>query len=356
MDENKEALTPADTDTTDTEVNEAVQTAQDVTEEAAAEIAETGTEITADAAAEATEATAEDAFSVTEEKPEKKKMILNRAIFISLIIVIIGLIAALTVKYFFNTSLVGTDLFGNKTDTTWHYSQQIPYTDTEATGDEPSVKTADVDVFYEFGGDGKLTVKSGTITSEGTYTLRYVDNDDVTDVENADELLGKPIVELDVYDPVMGSTISGAFTYTVEGNVFSGKTLRIASLYSPDAYLDLDEKAFEETVLTHEDEFTPVEGLTGSWSYKSESGVHTYTFNSDGTMAIDILEPQYGYHIRQTGIYYCTDNTIDVTVFLCIKQDTTLNYTLRDGKFVLISDVPGMDGKPTEIEFERADQ
>lgn len=291
--------------------------------------------------------------TVTDNKAAKKQMILQRTIFGSMILVIIALAVALVLKYFFNTSLVNTDTFGNKTNTTWHYTQDIPYTDVTATGDEAVLKTTAVDAYYEFTGDGKVIVKSGTVESEGEYTLRYVNEDDISGVENGEELLGKPIVDIDVYDPVLGTNIAGLFTYDVSGNAFSGKNMRLASLYAENMYLDFDDKAFEETVLKHEDKFTPNKDLVGSWNYQNESGNQTYTFREDGTVSVEIIQPQYGYHFKENGIYYCDDSKIDLTLFLCIEQNSTINYTLRDGKFIYISNILDANGKPIEIEFTK---
>ena len=338
MDENKEVFT------SEQEIENTVMTDADTTNTMDSNVSEESQEAVASAPI------SDD--NVANSKEAKNKYILHRAIFVSIIIVIATLAAALIVKYFFNTALINTDAFGNKTNTTWHYSQEIPYSDVTATGDEPMIKMTEVDVYYEFTGDGKLIVKSGTIETVGEYTLRYVDKDDISDIENGEKLLGKPVVDIDVYDPVIGS-FAGIFTYDVSGNIFTGKDMKLIYLYDDNMSLNFDDKAYEETVLKHEDEFTPNKDLVGSWEYKNESVTQTFTFREDGTVLVDIVQPQYNYHIKENGIYYCDDSEIDITYFLCIEQNLSIKYALRDGKFIYISDILDINGNPTEIEFTK---
>lgn len=307
MDENNEKLTPApeqtDAEEQVTQViddaaadaeeykQEAENAAEAVTEEPAEDAAEPAEE-----AAEAVEGAAEDAAEGAQQAldqmpqtdgeisddlrqlqgaaenyaPKKKKSKLMAPIIVSIVIVAIAAAAALVLKVFFNNGIEGS----------WYYEREVQTGYAASTNDEPP--TMKLGYYFIFEGNGKMTVKSGTVSGSGTYTFR------TGSVEG--EPIGKPVVDLNYIDPLYRSPVSTSMAVEVTGNIFTGKTMKLSTFKDASQSVTFTQKNYEKPELKREGEFVADKSLEGKWingeaSYNI-SYTTTYDIKSDGTMSV----------------------------------------------------------------------
>lgn len=284
------------------------------TDNTAAEATAEETAVPADAAAkDAAEAAAEEAPAPA---PKKKKT-LQTTILISIIIVVCVLLAAVVCRLFFWKGVVNTNLLGAKTTTTWHYRP-----DTAQLG--ASVDEAMVpDYYFNFQPDGTITVNIGTLSFQGDYTLRNLEEGEGT------AKAGTPVLEI-----AGTGQIDGTFLYDREGNLFSGNTLKLTSLANSEANVTLDAKDYTPVTLEPSADFAADDTLTGNWSYKNEKLTQNFTFNSNGTYELKTVSG--GVIEKQTGIYTAKDGTLTLTYKYPNEQSQTLKYTVKDDKLSLI--------------------
>lgn len=322
MDENKEKLTPApeqdaaqepetsvtDETTTETEaynqeVQEAAQAAEDAAEDAAEEAAGEAVEDASEKTAEAAEASiaeaGEELNAAAETElpaeaeasefgdgisddlrelqdaadnimPPKKKRTLMAPIIVSLCIVLVAVAAVLIIKVFFNNGIEGS----------WYYEREIQTEYTTSTTDEPP--TEKVGYYFIFEGNGKLTVKSGTISGSGSYTYR------TGSVEG--EPIGKPVVDISYVDPLYRTPVEASMAVEVSGNIFSGKTLKLSSFENAESSVTFTSKNYEMPELKLDNDFVADKELEGKWVIgQSSYGVYysmVYDIRSDGTMTV----------------------------------------------------------------------
>ncbi len=319
MDENNEKLTaaPEQTDaeeqvtqvienaTADTEEynQEAEDTAGSVTEDAAqsAEEAKEAVEEASDAATEAFEETVpaegaegpDRAFGTDSEisddliqmqnaaenyAPVKKKRKLMGPIIISIVIVAVAAVAALVLKVFFNTGIEGS----------WYYEREVQTGYAESTNDEPP--TMKLGYYFIFEGNGKMTVKSGTVSGSGTYTYR------TGSVEG--EPIGKPVVDINYIDPLYRTPVNTSMAVEVTGNIFTGKTLKLSAFENASQAVTLTQKNYEKPELKREGDFVADKELEGKWvngeASFNISYTTTYDIKSDGTMSVSSTQTVNG--------------------------------------------------------------
>lgn len=318
MDDNKENLTPE---------NEAEEVSAEVNTESAAK-AEAAPEAAEEKAPEVFEATeTEKAFEPDEEPEEsapKSKKILQRTIAISAGVVICAVLVAIVCRLFLFHGVVDTDLFGNNTETCWHYAAQMQPQQTAATSDEPEV----ADYYFIFEPDGTLKIEIGTFDYYGEYSIRLLTDEDVKEMENGKDNIGKSV--LDIKNT---NSIDGIYYYDVAGNVFTGKTMTITGVYNEEVKLDFDNKAYKPAEATREGEFKKDDAVIGSWTNKNEVASQTLTFKEDGTYSINTNSV----NSRQTerGVYSCENGKLKLTSYYNSPQSQEFKYKVEKDKLII---------------------
>lgn len=293
MDENKEILT-SEQDAENTTNSDADTVSEELTAEITDEIRETP-----DANAEASDESDEISADA---QPKKKKRLIQLPVIIAIVIVAVAVLTLLVYKGFFDKSVVGT------------WSTPLETQTDSATPDEASADEASQPLqYYVFDSNGKLSVKVGTIA----YVYDYV-----TSVSDEGENLLT----------VSFNGSQSEFTYAVEGNMFTGKSLTLTSAYGSEIKLSND--SLKEPELKPSEDFKPNEKLTGEWSYDSGFSQMSYTFNEDGTVRINQMDI-----IIVDGVYSYTDNSIEITYYTDAESYMDLVYEIGDDSLVL-NDIP----------------
>lgn len=222
-------------------------------------------------------------------KPKKKRFI-QIPIIISLVIVIGVALGFLIFKCFFNTSIVGT------------WAIEDP-TQSEATADEASLSK----IYYIFDDDGTASMAYGTMRYAGTYTV------------SGNEINMQ----------IQLANLYASFEFSVTGNVFTGRTLTFK-----DSSYDM-EYTFHSTNreipdMKVDEDFKPIDKLTGEWNYFDGTYDFNYNFKSDGTVSID----QNGM-LFVDGVYNYTEDTITIKYFSDSEQIMELDYTVDEDALVI---------------------
>lgn len=332
MEEKNEKLTPeieaAVTPDADTEdMKAAAESAQETVEnaaEAAQETAENAAETAQETAEEATETVQETVEEAVSEAPAPagKSKLLQRTIIISAAIVVCAVLVALVCRLFFFNGIVGTNLFGSPKETCWHYS--TPVQTYAATTDE--AQTADY--YFIFEPDGTLKIEIGSFEYDGVYTTQYLTKDNAP----AEEYVGKPAVSIE-----NTNSIDGVYLYEVTGNVFSGKTMTLTSVYSNDVAFKFDDKAYTAPDIQRDGEFGKDEKVVGSWTNKNEYASQTLRFNGDGTYSIS-TKTSTSKQV-ENGLYSCKDGSITLSSYYISTQSQTFKYTAADDKLTIIQEM-----------------
>lgn len=299
---------------------EAAETAQQTAQETAEEAAETVQE-TAEEATETVQETVEEAVSEAP-APAGKSKLLQRTIIISAAIVVCAVLVALVCRLFFFNGIVGTNLFGSPKETCWHYS--TPVQTYAATTDE--AQTADY--YFIFEPDGTLKIEIGSFEYDGVYTTQYLTKDNAP----AEEYVGKPAVSIE-----NTNSIDGVYLYEVTGNVFSGKTMTLTSVYSNDVAFKFDDKAYTAPDIQRDGEFGKDEKVVGSWTNKNEYASQTLRFNEDGTYSIS-TKTSTSKQV-ENGLYSCKDGSITLSSYYISTQSQTFKYTAADDKLTIIQEM-----------------
>ena len=182
----------------------------------------------------------------------KKKSIIQLPIIIGIVIVAVAAATLFVIKGFFDTSIVGT------------WIESVDVTGNSASSDEASK----VDVYYTFNGDNTLNYRIGSMVWNGTYT--------------------------------------------VSGNMFSGRTLELSTSTAANK-VKLKSGSEVKPELKVDKDFKADKKITGSWTYDNGYAKMTYKFNDDGTVEInqsDALNVDGTYLIKNGTIiikYYYTD-------------------------------------------------
>ena len=269
---------------------------------------------------------------------QKKKKVLMTPIVVSLCIVICAAVAALTIGVFFNKSIEGS----------WYLSETYtPQTYANSTEDEPDAETMILDRYFVFEGNGKLLIKSGNETSVGSYTCHTGTEDD-----NAE---GKPVVDIDVIDPLYNQLVSGSYIVDVEGNIFTGKKLMLTSVLDEASVLEMESKEHTKPELKRDGEFKSDDKIVGKWINTMDGFGVTYTimyeFNADGTFLIENItsvpdslgDGTTDYIIDFDGIYNCENGTVTLQYFVVTDQEQEISYQV-DGDILTVKGV-------SELEF-----
>ena len=216
-------------------------------------------------------------------------------------------------KCFFDTSIIGT----------WSFSIETTKTDSETKKEEKETIT----YTFDFDNNGNVGMHRAGTTLTGRYSL-VNDGDGNPKMKISISNLGQPYINADFY-------------YTVCGNIFTGRTLKLTDctglFLAPDQssdsateeekskmkladstvidgyrYYILDFKPSEITYkVVYYDDFKPDSKVTGSWLYENgDSGYnYTYTFGEDGTFEMISSE------VYTKGSYKIDDGKITVHYF-----------------------------------------
>lgn len=289
MDENKEILA------SEQDVEEVTESVTELLEKND----ETSAETTEELSDETTDDT-EETDTLEIQNTPKKKRLLQTPIIIAVVIVAVAAIALIVFKCFFDTSVVGS----------W---AEIIETN-ESTSDE----AAAAEQYYIFEGDGKMLLKTGTMTWVGSY---------------------EPSVTKDG-EKQLTIMINGSpsiFGYEVKGNIFTGRTLTLSTDYGQS--VDLSSTSVKTPELKIDKDFKPNDKLIGTWTYDSGISQMSYTFNKDGTVKVNQADMLY-----VDGTYTYTDNLIQVTYYISSEVTMDLSYAVEE------------DGiKINDILFKKAD-
>ncbi len=165
-------------------------------------------------------------------------------------------------------------------------------------------------------GTGDVTVNLGNISYFGTY--RFMESDD-----------GKP--QIWIYSILDGATfINSHLNYEVEGNVLTGKTLKLTDTeggfipFGDDMDFEMKPSVIEYKIAKIDDAKLD-KAILGSWEGGTNT-IYTYTFNEDQTFAVS---SKYRYI---SGSYSANNGTITLCYYTTTGevQNDTLSYTVND--------------------------
>ena len=361
MDDNKDLKTPVDPDVSDP----VTEDTKPLTEEAEAAAEDTAEDSNSekdyslddfDDDNDADDDDEEDTESIDEEDEEfedsesedaskPKKPLIQKTIIISLVIVIISVVAALVITLFFSNDVTGT----------WRV--YIPENGYAATSDEVSV--TETDFYFTFSRDKNLTVANGTLTGKGTY-----------EIEKNEE--GQNVVKIDAIMPTSrgAEIINSEYTFTLDGTIFTGKTLNLErniTSYNGATYtekLELKSETYKAPELERKEEFEKNEDILGEWKYNTNEYSNIYQFNDDGTfsfiqkiqksntyMGMQMEDPGNTepkiYEFDLNGIYNVKDTKITMDYFFFEQSSMDVEYKL-DGDTLYINGIPfTRDGSAT---------
>ena len=150
--------------------------------------------------------------------PQKSKPVVMKPILIAAGIVLVVALAVIVIRLFFNSSVEGT----------WHYVREVPMMAADATSDE-AVETVNVDYYFTFEGNNKVTTTIGTITSKGTYEI----------TKNAE---GKSAITMDLTDLITSYNFLpyGEYDLSVSGNAFTGRKLVMSTSQDESAAIEME--------------------------------------------------------------------------------------------------------------------
>ena len=250
------------------------------------------------------------------EQPQKSKPLVMKPILIAAGIVLVVALAVIVIRLFFNSSVEGT----------WHYVREVPMMAADATSDE-AVETVNVDYYFTFEGNNKVSATIGTITSRGTYEI----------TKNAE---GKSAITMNLTDLITSYNFLpyGEYDLSVSGNAFTGRKLVMTTSQSESATVEMESASYTAPKIERENEFTTNDDIVGKWNFSQEGYDLSYDFAKDGTV-------KYSEYVTQTnpytgmdmtidytinGIYEATDNTI--TVHFIYTKDSSMDivYTLEN--------------------------
>lgn len=284
-------------------------------------------------------------YPVTEDEPENKKPLIQKTIIISLVIVIIAAIAALVITLFFSKDVTGT----------WRV--YVSEDESAATSDEASA--TETDFYFTFNSDKTLIVTNGTLSGKGTYEIGQNEE-------------GQSVVKIDTIMPsTQGAQIvNSEYTYTLDGNIFTGKTLnmeRAIQSYTGATYtekLELKTATYKAPELEREGDFEKNEDILGEWKYNTDTYSNIYRFNEDGTFSFiqkvqksntymgmqlegsEDTEPKI-YEFDINGIYNVKDDTFTLSYYFYSQSDMEQKFKL-DGDILYINGIPfTRDGSAT---------
>ncbi|MBQ9680009.1 MAG: hypothetical protein IJV48_04945 [Ruminococcus sp.] len=263
------------------EVADTVTSAEETVEEAVDEAEETvinaeeETALFDEATAEAEENAAAD------EKPAKKKRMLQIPVIISLCIVAAALLGYFVFTAFFLKEPEGV---------TWLSEiEETPY-------------------YFEFNNDGTYEAYVGSVEINGTFQK--------SKSEEGDTL-------------TLGSNIGNFYanvpaTYTISGSRLLGNQTLDCS-YGEDYDFTLTQAKREKVDLDLPEDFTPDENLVGSWVFKYFGyDIFRVTFNENGSMSLEQVQDGLTYN----GIYTISDSTVNFTYYVTDNMVTPIDYSV----------------------------
>ena len=233
-------------------------------------------------------------------KPKKHKKV-RAPIIIAACIFLCTVLGFAVWKCFFDTSILGS----------WTLTQDGTGNKLQSVGDPTGLT---------FNNNNELLYTYGGITLIGKYYITENENKDDTRVHIVLTKNGQMINN--VY-----------FDYTLDGNVFSGRSLRLSNDYNGTEYTQIYKNtALSQKVNMYKDNKTD-KTLVGSWLYKSEDEGYPYTltFNSDGTMEQNSSE------LSLRGSYTAEGGKLKYKVVAAEnkEQEYELTYKIKDNKLTL---------------------
>lgn len=216
----------------------------------------------------------------------KKKSPVIPSIVIAACILLAAIICGVIFLVFFNTSITGTYVIE---------TEEVP----------------DVQTYFIFEEDGKLTERAGSIELEGTYEITTENN------------VSKLTLE------IPANYLNVTYNYTLQGNRLTGMKILLSDdsgnsmTFAPETY--------EETVVEPIDKAQLDSKLVGTWEDTAGYGME-YTFNDDNT----IVMSSYGANIYG---YYSAENdevTIKYQAAELVENSATYSF---DGDSLILNDL-----------------
>lgn len=213
----------------------------------------------------------------------KKKSVVIPSVIIAACIFLAAIICGVVFLLFFNTSIAGTYVI--------------------ETAETPEVQT-----YFIFEEDGKLTEKAGSIELEGTYEITTENN------------VSKLTIE------IPANYINTTYNYTLEGNRITGMKILLSddngnsTTFVPATYNETVVEPIEKAQLDSK--------LIGKWEDSAGYGMK-YTFNDDNTMIMS----SYGANIY--GYYSAENDTIKIKYQAAELVENSAQYTFKDDSLVL---------------------
>lgn len=216
----------------------------------------------------------------------KKKSPVIPSIVIAACILLAAIICGVIFLVFFNTSITGTYVIE---------TEEVP----------------DVQTYFIFEEDGKLTERAGSIELEGTYEITTENN------------VSKLTLE------IPANYLNVTYNYTLQGNRLTGMKI----LLSDDSgnSMTFAPATYEETVVEPIDKAQLDSKLVGTWEDTAGYGME-YTFNDDNT----IVMSSYGANIYG---YYSAENdevTIKYQAAELVENSATYSF---DGDSLILNDL-----------------
>lgn len=233
-------------------------------------------------------------------RPRKRAIVKNHQLLVTFCIFMTALLFLIVWRCFFYKTLVGKWIL------------EIP----AETSDNASAETEDEayssSVVYEFAEDGILTFTQGTSSISGYYS----DNGNV-----GDDKLIYANVSYGSYFAIIDDT----FIYNITGNIFTGYTLTLESVYNE--YTLTFHKGDPETEPPLFDDMKTDDRLVGEWSDDTSNTL--YEFTSDGYLTrVDkdyLVSTKYSYSIgEEEGVIlvkYITDSVQQDIMYYSFEND-----------------------------------
>ena len=176
--------------------------------------------------------------------------------------------------------------------------------------------------YYEFNKDGSFVASIGSVEYKGHYKKTNGTN-------------GKQIgIDISI-GSFYSSSSAGNAGYKISGSRILGNQIMTCT-YAETYGFTLKQTVKEDYVIELPKDFTPDEGLLGTWIYKNGSEIDKIIFYDDGSMTWEIHEGSMNVTAKYRGIYRVEDTYIFFTYN--VGEDITVpwSYTLNGDKLFVL--------------------
>lgn len=233
---------------------------------------------------------------IEQAQPKKKKTAVYVSIIIAACILVLSVVGFGAFKLLNNKSVVGS----------WVWEEDLANA-TETTDEAGNTVIPNVP-YLTFNKDGSASYKIGTLEYYGPYS---------TVTENGTSTLTATIPY----------ALSGEYTYVLDGNAFSKKTLSI-NMSGEDFVFNADD--LPSYTVDVKDGFVAEDAIIGTWRSESEGQEVLYSFNEDGTMVFRIVAEEEKIGMRIDGTYTVADGIVTFYYLVDIETSLELECAVTD--------------------------